>query len=690
MKRIGESLGYSEQHYLTAIQRLVGFYNPLLLPALRELPAVDAAKFLLSLKAPVPLRQQQYKDIQNLVRMPNTDLRFTMTRLETLANGYYVNETAEQRRTLVNQLMIKGLQAFTTGQTNLSLRTTLQHDINTNQVSNHVPLTKAAILSEAMYGSPTEALPFSKQEFVALFQTDIADINATVFPPVINQPVSTFPPVFPRSIPNQPKSTMEPDYYLHKLYQQFPTTVNQPLGMHYNPYLYPPMVAQQAPVVAQQPVVQNVPVQNVPQVALPQQVIAQPQVQQPVAPVPQQVPAQQPIDLGQQVALYVPPVQRGQIVQRQEQEPRSDPIAAEEHEEQGAQGYTLRPQTNQPNYTGSSKIPQKVNKGQSSKNKTYYSETELDPTEVRLQNIEHTENVIMTNLLDISNSLKEITINNAVVQSNMPSQRSASPASRNQGRYDPNRQQSEFRPPRSQNNAPHQSPQNSGRSQTPPNNRSSQNYRDNRSNSYNNGQRSSNNSSNNRSYSSNNRDNRSASPYRDNRQYSQGRNYQGNNSSTTYNNRSPSPGRNYQNSSQRSNSPYMNSRQNSPGPTQRSRSPYNNGSSGNNRYPQDSRNRTPPPSYRQGQANNSSNRDNRTPDRTNSIADRGRNCHPTYDTRVKSCSKCSTFELHYEHQCPKYIVWTEKRCPRCNMGFHLDRVCQERFFTPPPSLKTKN
>ncbi len=46
----------------------------------------------------------------------------------------------------------------------------------------------------------------------------------------------------------------------------------------------------------------------------------------------------------------------------------------------------------------------------------------------------------MTNLLDISNSLKEITINNAVVQSNMPSQRSASPASRNQGRYDPNKQ----------------------------------------------------------------------------------------------------------------------------------------------------------------------------------------------------------------------------------------------------------
>jgi hypothetical protein len=24
------------------------------------------------------------------------------------------------------------------------------------------------------------------------------------------------------------------------------------------------------------------------------------------------------------------------------------------------------------------------------------------------------------------------------------------------------------------------------------------------------------------------------------------------------------------------------------------------------------------------------------------------------------------------------------------MGFHLDRVCQERFFTPPPSLRTKN
>jgi len=298
-----------------------------LLPALRELPAVDAAKFLLSLKAPVPLRQQQYKDIQNLVRMPNTDLRFTMTRLETLANGYYVNETAEQRRTLVNQLMIKGLQAFTTGQTNL--------------------------------------------------------------------PISTFPPAFLRSMPNQPKSTMEPDYYLHKLYQPFPATVNQPLGIHYNPYLYPPMVAQQAPVVAQQPVVQNVPAQIVPQVVVPQQVVAQPQVQQPVVPVQQQVEAQQqPIDLSQQVVLYVPreqQVHRGQIVHRQEQEPMSDPLAAEEHEEQGAHGYNFRPQGKQPNYTGTTKIPQKVSgKGQTSKNKTYYSETELDSTEARLQNIEHT------------------------------------------------------------------------------------------------------------------------------------------------------------------------------------------------------------------------------------------------------------------------------------------------------------
>ena len=196
LKELGESLGYTEAHYIQAIRRLVSFYEPALMPSLRGQTATNQAKFLLSLKPPTPLRQQQFKDIQALTRKANSELRIIMNILENLASGYYIDEPLDRRTALVNQLMIKGLQSFTTGLTHTALRQALQNNVNLNQPSEHKSLTKAAIAMEEIHGKPQEDLPYATSQMasVALFQTSIG-ANTAVFDPVLGQMNPCHPPV---------------------------------------------------------------------------------------------------------------------------------------------------------------------------------------------------------------------------------------------------------------------------------------------------------------------------------------------------------------------------------------------------------------------------------------------------------------------------------------------------------------
>jgi len=196
LKELGESLGYTEAHYVQAIRRLVSFYEPALMPSLRGQTATNQAKFLLSLKPPTPLRQQQFKDIQALTRKANSELRITKNILENLASGYYIDEPLDRRTALVNQLMIKGLQSFMTGATHAALRQALQNNVNCNQPSEHKSLTKAAIAMEEIHGKPQEDLSYATSQMasVALFQTSIGT-NTAVFDPVLGHMDPCHPPV---------------------------------------------------------------------------------------------------------------------------------------------------------------------------------------------------------------------------------------------------------------------------------------------------------------------------------------------------------------------------------------------------------------------------------------------------------------------------------------------------------------
>ena len=271
----GEAMGYTLEHYNRVMNRFVSYYEPKLLPSLRDLDANNAARFLLSLKVPVPMRQRKYNDILSLVREANTPLRTVMAQLLALATAYYQNEPQAQRPNLINALMIKGLQIFTSGQTNVALNTHIRHNLNVNRQNNYAHLLHAAILSEELHGSPPVRLHFSQPgQTVSIFNTTFDPVDATI--------VQTYPPVMPPMF-QDPRTNMVYRY----AEPQYNSTTNN---------------------------VQPAPFQNYQNIAgFPQQVPPQ-QHQAPIQPL--HVPLQQPLmPIQQQIAPQnvMPPV-RNQVI----------------------------------------------------------------------------------------------------------------------------------------------------------------------------------------------------------------------------------------------------------------------------------------------------------------------------------------------------------------------------------------
>ena len=160
IKQAGETLGYTLEHFSRCIERLVAHYEPALLPAITHLPPVEKGRFLLSLKPPADQQKRLHKEICQLTREVGTPLGFVMNQLGSYARGYYEAEQPAERDNLINRLMIRGLQSFTTGQTNTSLRASLQHAINTNTEARYRDLIQPDIQSEEMYGQLTTKLFF--------------------------------------------------------------------------------------------------------------------------------------------------------------------------------------------------------------------------------------------------------------------------------------------------------------------------------------------------------------------------------------------------------------------------------------------------------------------------------------------------------------------------------------------------
>jgi hypothetical protein len=173
IKKFGEPLGYTEQHYLNVMQRFVGYFAPALKPITDELNAIELAKFLMKMSMPVSKFERLTQQITNLTRIPSDNLRAVMAQMQGLALALYNNKPQDEQKSLVNRLLITALLSFTVGPTKASLSA----EIYSLQLQGKTPewlnLLDAVINSERIHGVPQMQLHF-KTNFTptpALFNT---------------------------------------------------------------------------------------------------------------------------------------------------------------------------------------------------------------------------------------------------------------------------------------------------------------------------------------------------------------------------------------------------------------------------------------------------------------------------------------------------------------------------------------
>jgi hypothetical protein len=155
---MGRRLGYTHRHYYDAMARFVSFFKPSLSSLITDLDANETAQFLMSMNIPISGKQKYLKAIKSLHRNIGTKLSAIIYELHVNAKGYYADNPETQQPALINNIMVQGLQAFTTGDTNVKLRAFIQQQTLENQLPNWEYILEAAILSEESLGMPTTVL----------------------------------------------------------------------------------------------------------------------------------------------------------------------------------------------------------------------------------------------------------------------------------------------------------------------------------------------------------------------------------------------------------------------------------------------------------------------------------------------------------------------------------------------------
>jgi len=646
---LGQSLGYTLEHYNNAMNRFVSFFKPSLSSLIAGMNANETARFLQSLNTPIPDKQKHFKAIKAMVRPVGTELRAIMSELYIRAGGYYADEPQEQRPTLINNLMVQGLQNFTAGKTNAMLKATMQQQLLENQPLNWRRMLETAILSEESSNLPTATLHFMQPNQPAVFNA------LPLYNTMINQVDRLIQPIAPLVTP-----LVHVDPRLH---QQF-YDAQQPTQL-YNPYMDIPFVRPAAvpppippPAAAPIPILPPMP----PRQALPPQNAPRPNAPQP-DPQEIQIDNNPPVfDLDQLGANALDPEQQQalQLLNMQEQTPPQD------ERRQPQRRYDLRD------------TPRR--------NLDQVFHNNVMPTRTRSQSpktaLINKQDIMLRQIAEVNEKINKLQLNSTLLQqpSRAPSVQRALPAPYNNSQSRPrtpppyqNYQQNGPRP-----NSPSQYPQR-------PNSPYQQNRQPYRGNTPNRDQR-----------YPNYQQPRPQTPPRTNQQYPQTR--------RSYEYRAASPGYRPSNSNSYNRQPYQNYRSQSPvqrPPSpgygnrydSRSRSPapqnyqQNSSSSSNQQYSQQvNRPRSPSP-YRQPTGQNTP-RPNNKPENTILL---GVNCHPNYNkSQGLLCTKCNSFGKHEEYACPHYFHWSSRPCQTCKSGFHNRSECLSarsptpQRSTPPP------
>ena len=639
LHELGRTLGYTLAHYNQAMNRLVSHFKPTLSPLIKGMDANNTARFLMSLNTPKPERQRHFQAIKNMTRPVGMELRAIMGILNQRATGYYATEPEEARANLIDNMMLVGLQNFTSGITSAAIRNTIQQQQLDNIRPDWIRILETAIASEELQGVPQTPMSFSAptqgpcftNTTLPLFNSTIGQVN-----PLVNTaPTGINPLVHGNNCPQQ-------TYQMQQLGQLVPNQTYNPYGTQHpavpwglapngNPYMIniPPQQAQQAapppvpaPLAPMRP--PPAPPQPQPQQATGQQAEADGYAENPFA------------ELAFQTA-HSTPIKDAEMLDLMQQAKLQDKEMSPEEFQQRA----------------SERVKAAIQKKLDLEAKATSAPQIANHMILAKQNSE-----IMQGL---SKLIETLSVNSAAPPSNSHPAPNARPIMpdrpRTPGRQDRDRSPSPYRGNRDGN-------------------RGRDAYR-----------RDGDNRDRFRSQSADNRY-RNRTPQRNDRYRSPapGRDSRDGNRPPPSQYRDRTPNR----YDDRAQSRDYNYRPQSPSPVDRRFNPmYRNQSPARTPRPD-----TPRNGYRSDQRSTerprtpekrSDNRDryNRTPSPSKGQNGdqpilRGINCQPNYNrSQGLMCTKCSTFGKHAEYACPTYFNWAAKACYICRNGFHQGSDCVE-------------
>jgi hypothetical protein len=161
LANFGARRGYTEQHFKSAFDRFVSFFNPSLRPTTENMTAEKIARFLSSLTAPDSKYDIAEQQIKSLVRPAGQKIKTIMAHLKALAETLYDKVTDAERTVLTDRLLATGILNMTTGQTRTDIKAAIEYAKRENRTLEWDKMIEAVSRSESVLGMPQTALPFS-------------------------------------------------------------------------------------------------------------------------------------------------------------------------------------------------------------------------------------------------------------------------------------------------------------------------------------------------------------------------------------------------------------------------------------------------------------------------------------------------------------------------------------------------
>jgi len=195
IKKFGEPLGYSLNHYKQCFDRFISFFSPELKTVTDPMDATELAKFLLRTSIPPSKYEKLTGQMATIVRNPGTALMAVINKLEGIGKAYYADKPKDEQNSAINKLLLHGLVSFTAGPTNKSVLNTINLAQMKGKELHWHELIDAITNSEAIHGPPLVPLHFQQQ------LRNSVDIFHSTFSPVAQNvdylPTSTSYPLDP-------------------------------------------------------------------------------------------------------------------------------------------------------------------------------------------------------------------------------------------------------------------------------------------------------------------------------------------------------------------------------------------------------------------------------------------------------------------------------------------------------------